>query len=805
MLPFDGGDAALLRRHVAELWTQGGPALEVLVVDAAGTGPLRVRGATVVRQSQPGRGLAWRRALEATEAPWIAWGALEARDHPERLTRQLAAARAHPGTRIVTCAIGGGSDPQPPALGPGADGLRLAGGWEAGVLVRREALASVRTEAFAPVELELLRNLRADSPRAHLHLAQPLVDLPPAARARGAERLHTDRLLLELARRPASGPPALTVLLATHERRAILLECLEGFARQLVPPGTFELVVIDDGSRDGTLELLRGLRLDVPLRVLAVRAGGASRARTVGLPHARGRTILFVNDDTIPFPDTVAGHLAAHDELRGRRAMVLGTFEQPAEHAELALTRLLERSHYVFGYADWEADQELPGQAFYTCNLSVPREALDATEGFDPSFAMYAEDTDLGLRLEEQGWRIRYRPEIRSIHRHLLDFEHLRWRQRAVAKAHVRLFAKHPRLCAGSAWAGLTRFALERQQAAVEPFLSEIEAAARTLADLRLAALEALDCRDTAQQVEERLAELIAKLNQHWWTQGFLDGLEELGLAGFPDLFARWTPPPAAFAGEHALLCPRADDPHGWLARLAAWLAAQGTPANQSRDGRALLLVADREQGLAREAIERLAGPVVGRARRMGRGAPVAIVERRDLDADELREHALGAPEEPRSPLALCTLAATRVLAWPSWDEARSLEQLGRCMAALPQAGELAFVLCVEPQRAAAGRRGLLALERALAALAAPRALPEVVLLEAPLEPEAWIELGHAVEATLLLSADDPGSTSRAGVLARLPVPRLRRPQELVAFASAMRSLATTTLPLFEREEALGV
>ena len=143
---------------------------------------------------------------------------------------------------------------------------------------------------------------------------------------RGCERVREDHELLRLAERPLPDGPEITVLLATHERRELLLRCLERFSRQLVPPGTLELVVIDDGSTDGTAELGAALEPYVPLTFLHVEPGGASRARAAGLPRARGRLVLFVNDDTIPFPDTVRRHLEAHRELAGRRAIVLGTF-----------------------------------------------------------------------------------------------------------------------------------------------------------------------------------------------------------------------------------------------------------------------------------------------------------------------------------------------------------------------------------------------------------------------------------------------------------------------------------------------
>src|SRR5690606_29735822 len=141
------------------------------------------------------------------------------------------------------------------------------------------------------------------------------------------------------------------------------------------------------------------------------------------------------------------------------------------------------------GYPDHKPGAVVGGAHFYTCNVSLPTAALRELGGFDTSFPCYAEDTEFGLRLERAGYRVHYRPEARAHHHHVPRFEGLRWRQQAVAKAHARLFAKHPRQTFGSL-AGLSRAAVARVERQVGPFIGEIEAAARTLAQVDLVALE---------------------------------------------------------------------------------------------------------------------------------------------------------------------------------------------------------------------------------------------------------------------------------------------------------------------------
>jgi GT2 family glycosyltransferase len=354
--------------------------------------------------------------------------------------------------------------------------------------------------------------------------------------------------LRELARTPHAGAPEVTVLLATHDRRDVLLECLAGFSRQLVPPGFLEIVAVDDGSRDGTADLGAALELPVPFVFLRQDpADGASRARILGMPYARGRLILFVNDDTVPFPDTVRRHVAAHAALAPRRVTVLGTFEQPEEHLHNAFMRLLEDSNYVFGYRDLQAGQELPPAWFYTCHVSVELDAVRAVGGFDPEFSHYGcEDTDLGVRLDRAGVPIVYRPECRALHRHFLPFDDIRRRQRLVAKAHVRLFEKFPEMLAEHEWwRDLTAAELVRRNAGVLPHLARIEAACRALAEVDTTMLKEAGCGGLAKRVAERLGELFPKLNKVWWDQGFLVGFGVHGIDGFPALLQPTAPEPA--------------------------------------------------------------------------------------------------------------------------------------------------------------------------------------------------------------------------------------------------------------------
>ena len=347
--------------------------------------------------------------------------------------------------------------------------------------------------------------------------------------------------------------PELSVILCTYQRREILERSIASFEAQDAAPGSFELVVVDDGCSDGTTEWLDAHAFTLPARVLHKHNGGLASARNVGIAAARGRILLFVNDDTLAYPDLVREHLRAHAELAagGLEASVLGTFEQPTKHLASALMRHLEGSGEVFRYHDMRAGEFYDHNRFWTCNVSVSAARVREAGAFDERFKRYGcEDIDLGLRLERLGLRVCYHPGARAQHEHLLDFESLRRRQLSCSASFVHLFAKHPSELDHPDWcwlAGRTSESMGAELSARSERLAQLESAVATLARVEFPPLEALGETELVQQTLERLRALLAELNPLWWQAGLVQGLGELGCDSVDELRAR--EPETAFGG----------------------------------------------------------------------------------------------------------------------------------------------------------------------------------------------------------------------------------------------------------------
>ena len=112
-----------------------------------------------------------------------------------------------------------------------------------------------------------------------------------------------------------SDQPRLSIVLPTFNRRPRLVRVLAALDKQTVPPGTFEVVVVDDGSTDDTAEWLAKTAVNgYALRHLRQDNAGPAKARNRGVSEARGELILFIDDDVEPTPELVAEHLATHAE-----------------------------------------------------------------------------------------------------------------------------------------------------------------------------------------------------------------------------------------------------------------------------------------------------------------------------------------------------------------------------------------------------------------------------------------------------------------------------------------------------------
>ncbi len=248
---------------------------------------------------------------------------------------------------------------------------------------------------------------------------------------------------------PAYAPEYVTVLITTFNRWSVLDRTLTALTHQTWK--NFEVVVVDDGSRDETWQRLQAWKNEnlakIKLNIFTQENTGQGIARNNGLMHAQGDLILFIGDDTIPEADFLEQHVQRHREA-GMPCAVVG-YTNWDSTGGMQVTPLLEyvnEGGHQFGYRYMTHGEDVPYTCLYTSNVSIPRDIL-GEQPFDPKFRTYGwEDIDLGYRLSKRGLRIIYNQQARVHHFHPMNLEDFYSRQIKVGAAIATIYSVHPDL-----------------------------------------------------------------------------------------------------------------------------------------------------------------------------------------------------------------------------------------------------------------------------------------------------------------------------------------------------------------------
>ena len=205
-----------------------------------------------------------------------------------------------------------------------------------------------------------------------------------------------------------------SIVIPTYNRQKILTKCLPMLEQQQVASATvlagYEVVLVDDGSTDGTLAWLERDRAQFPhLRLLQQDHQGPAAARNLGVEQAKGDIIIFIDSDLVVTETFLQAHIDAL--LRGQR--------------KLGHDRLFTYGHVV-NTANFENPWSEPYKLtdfsaayFATGNVAIARKWLEKAGLFDTRFQLYGwEDLELGVRLKQLGLKLIKCPAAVGYHWH---------------------------------------------------------------------------------------------------------------------------------------------------------------------------------------------------------------------------------------------------------------------------------------------------------------------------------------------------------------------------------------------------
>jgi GT2 family glycosyltransferase len=209
----------------------------------------------------------------------------------------------------------------------------------------------------------------------------------------------------------------------TYNRLGRLRQVIAAFERQTYPSDAYEVIVISDGSTDGTDAYLETLQSTIRLRWLTQANQGPAAARNAGVRSAVGEYIVFVDDDVVPEPRLLEEHARSHHEA-GRDVVVLGPLLTP-EGFEMAPwvrweQEMLMKQYRAMLRGDWGAT----ARQFYTGNASLRRSHILDAGGFDEGFRR-AEDVELAYRLATNGLEFVF--NINAAGMHFADRSYRAW------------------------------------------------------------------------------------------------------------------------------------------------------------------------------------------------------------------------------------------------------------------------------------------------------------------------------------------------------------------------------------------
>ena len=218
-----------------------------------------------------------------------------------------------------------------------------------------------------------------------------------------------------------SSHPLVSVIIPTYNRAGILKKCLSAIALQHFPFGSFEIIVVDDGSSDNTEEVVRQVSSRFEIRYFHQNNSGPAAARNRGVQHARSELILIMNDDAIAANNLVAGHYYMHRKMKSKRLAVLGTREFRNEDKVRTLNFLYDQvplglrvNSQMQGF--YSADYSV------TFNISMGKRDFEETGGFDEDFPNRSwRGYGIWCQMGKIRWRTLFLPAAQSVPRSRYD------------------------------------------------------------------------------------------------------------------------------------------------------------------------------------------------------------------------------------------------------------------------------------------------------------------------------------------------------------------------------------------------
>ncbi len=226
--------------------------------------------------------------------------------------------------------------------------------------------------------------------------------------------------------------PRVSVVVCAYNAERTIDRCLASLAALNYPD--YEVIVVNDGSRDRTLEIAEGYGF---CRIISQPNKGLSVARNVGAEAAAGEIVAYTDSDCVADPDWLS-YLVAKMEASNLAACGGPNFPPPEDALVPAVVAVAPGGPTHVLVSD-EVAEHIAG-----CNMAFAREALLRLGGFDPIYRAAGDDVDICWRFQDAGYVIGFSPAAVVWHFRRNTVSAYFNQQRGYGKAEALVYAKHP-------------------------------------------------------------------------------------------------------------------------------------------------------------------------------------------------------------------------------------------------------------------------------------------------------------------------------------------------------------------------
>lgn len=227
-----------------------------------------------------------------------------------------------------------------------------------------------------------------------------------------------------------------SVIIVNYHCAQMTIDCIRSVFEK-TQTASFEVIVVDNASGDGSAELLRQTFGDLIQVIESDENLGFGRANNLGAGHASGEYLFLLNPDTLLVNDAIGilrDYLRQHPQTGVAGGNLYAPDMTPAPSFCLAFDDLRHEqrnagwAHLIGSKVKTKlgihgrmkefnfSDREKQVAYIFGADMMLPKRVFDEVGGFDPAFFMYAEEEELTWRITQRGYRVMSVPQARIIH-----------------------------------------------------------------------------------------------------------------------------------------------------------------------------------------------------------------------------------------------------------------------------------------------------------------------------------------------------------------------------------------------------